>query len=186
MDNDPKPLSKESAWYCIRTQTKREHLAAKSLDQLDNVRSFCPRLRYRKATRRGKVWWVEAMFPGYIFAFFSRQNSERNVIHTPGVLKMLKFGDHVPELPPTFITDLIQEMNKQEETDNDTLTLQPTVHQGDEVEVAHGALQGFQGKVVEILPALERVKILVEFLGNPQVIDTDLFSLILPSKPIPD
>jgi len=61
------------AWYCVRTQTKREHLAAKSLKQLEGVEAFCPRLKYRKATRRGKIWWIEAMFPGYIFAFFARK-----------------------------------------------------------------------------------------------------------------
>ncbi|MCP5538021.1 MAG: hypothetical protein H7A51_17535 [Akkermansiaceae bacterium] len=176
----------DPAWYCVRTQTKREHLAARSLRQLDGVESFCPRLRYRKATRRGKVWWVEAMFPGYIFAFFSRFENERQVVHTHGVMKLLKFGDYIPEIPATFIAELYKQMQDQEDGDNDMLTLEPTINKGDEVEIAHGALQGFQGKVVEVLPAHERVKILIEFLGNPQIVDADLFSLILPSKPIPE
>ena len=177
--------NEEPAWYCIRTQTKREYLASKSLKQLEGVQSFCPRLRYRKATRRGKVWWVEAMFPGYIFAFFSRPKYERDVIHTHGVMSLLKFGNDVPEVPSTFIAELIQTLELQDQENEDTIT-QPTVKKNDEVEIAHGTLQGFQGKVVEVLPALERVKILVEFLGNQQVVETDLFSLILPDKPIPD
>ncbi len=184
MDDELTSPSDQAAWYCVRTKTKREYVAARSLAQLDGVQSFCPRLRYRKATRRGKIWWVEAMFPGYIFAFFSRLERERDVVHTHGVMKLLRFGDHIPEIPTTFIAELIQQMENQEE--DDMLTLQPTVKEGDEVEVAHGALQGFQGKVVEILPAAERVKILIEFLGNRQVVETDLFSLILPSRPIPD
>ena len=61
-----------------------------------------------------------------------------------------------------------------------------TVSAGDEVEIAHGALQGFQGTVVEVLPSQERIKLLVEFLGNQQVLETDLFSLLLPNKPIPE
>jgi len=186
MDEELNLPSDEPAWYCIRTQTKREHLAAKSLAQLENVQSFCPRLRYRKATRRGKVWWVEAMFPGYIFAFFSRRASERDIVHTRGVMKLLKFGDYVPEVPATFIAELLLQMESQDEAEDDMLTLQPTVSKGDEVEVAHGALQGFQGQVVDILPALERVKILIEFLGNTQLVEIDLFSLILQNRPIPD
>ena len=186
MEEEPTLASDEPAWYCVRTQTKRENLAAKSLAQLEHVQSFCPRLRYRKATRRGKVWWVEAMFPGYIFAFFSRRASEREIVHTRGVMKLLKFGNHVPEVPSTFIAELLHQMESQEETENDMLTLKPTVSKGDEVEVAHGALQGFQGQVVDVLPALERVKILVEFLGNDQLVDIDLFSLILQDRPIPD
>lgn len=186
MEQKPTLTGEDPAWYCVRTQSKREHLAAKSLTQLEGIQTFCPRLKYRKATRRGKVWWVEAMFPGYIFAFFSRNEHEREVVHTPGVMKLLRFGDFVPEIPATFIAELIRQMQEQGDNAEDTLTLQPTVREGDEVEVAHGALEGYQGKVIEILPAIERVKILIEFLGNQQVVETDLFSLILPSKPIPE
>lgn len=172
------------AWYCVRTQTKREHLAAKSLNQLEGIQAFCPRLKYRKATRRGKIWWVEAMFPGYIFAFFSHKESERIVIHTHGVMKLLKFGNYIPEISATFIAELIQQMEVNGE--EDALVLQPTVKTGDEVEIAHGAMQGIQGKVVEILPSSERVKLLIEFLGSTQIVDTDLYSLLLPDKPLPE
>ena len=185
MQEEPTLPSDEPAWYCVRTKTKQEYLAAKSLAELGNVQSFCPRLRYRKATKRGKVWWVEAMFPGYIFAFFSRRASERDIVHARGVMKLLKFGNDAPEVPATFIADLLQQMQNQDQIEDDMLTLHPTVSKGDEVEVAHGALQGFQGQVVDVLPALERVKILVEFLGNDHLVEIDLFSLILQNKPIP-
>jgi len=174
------------AWYCVRTQTKREHLAAKSLKQLEYIEAFCPRLKYRKATRRGKVWWVEAMFPGYIFAFFSRKQSERQVIHTHGVMKLLKFGNYVPEISATFIAELIRQMEEEDSNEDDTLILQPTVKEGDEVEIAHGSMQGIQGKVIEVLPSKERVRLLIEFLGNDHVVDADLFSLLLPNKPLPE
>ena len=178
--------SEDHAWYCIRTKPKREHIAAKSMEQLEGVRSFCPRLRYRKATRRGKVWWVEAMFPGYVFAFFSRAENERNIVHTHGVMTILKFGDYVPEIPGSFIAELNAQMQQFKEGDEDTMTLEPAVTEGDEVEIAHGAFQGFQGTVIEVLPAQERVKLLTEFLGNQQVVETDLLSLLLPNKPIPE
>lgn len=188
MDQEPRlqPGDEGPAWFCLRTKPKQEHMAARSLACLEGVEPFCPRLRYRKATRRGKVWWVEAMFPGYIFAFFSRHENERAVVHTHGVMKLLKFGNHVPEISPDFIAELIAQMRDQEEGEADMLTVEPNVSEGDEVEVAHGALQGFQGTVVQVLPAHERVRLLVEFLGKPQVIETDLLSLLLPNKPIPE
>lgn len=178
--------SEDHAWYCIRTKPKREHIAAKAMSQLEGVQSFCPRLRYRKATRRGKVWWVEAMFPGYVFAFFSRNQNERNIVHTHGVMTILKFGDYVPEIPGTFIADLHQQMQELCEDTEDIMTLEPAVSEGDEVEIAHGAFQGFQGTVIEVIPAQERVKLLTEFLGNRQVVETDLLSLLLPNKPVPE
>ena len=174
------------AWYCVRTKPKREHIAARALNQIEGVQSFCPRLRYRKATRRGKVWWVEAMFPGYIFGFFSREQNERNVVHTHGVMTILKFGDYMPEIPSSFIADLTQQMQELNEGDDDIMTLEPSVNEGDEVEIAHGAFQGFQGIVIEVMPAQERVKLLTEFLGNRQVVETDLLSLLLPNKPVPE
>ena len=67
----------EAAWYVLRTQTKRESLAAASLREMGGIEVLSPRLRYRKVTRRGKVWWVEAMFPGYILARFSLEEQER-------------------------------------------------------------------------------------------------------------
>lgn len=186
IDQVATPDSEDHAWYCIRTKPKREHIAARAMEQLEGVRSFCPRLRYRKATRRGKVWWVEAMFPGYVFAFFSRAENERNIVHTHGVMTMLKFGDYVPEIPGSFIAELNEQMQQFKEGEEDTMTLEPAVNVGDDVEIAHGAFQGFQGTVIEVLPAQERVKLLTEFLGNQQIVETDLLSLLLPNKPIPE
>jgi transcription antitermination factor NusG len=56
---------------------------------------------------------------------------------------------------------------------------------GDEVEVAHGPLQGMRGTIISVIPATERVKILLDFLGQPQAVDVDLFSLLLPRRPLP-
>ena len=186
LDSDTSSDSDHYAWYCVRTKPKREHIAARAMNQIEGVQSFCPRLRYRKATRRGKVWWVEAMFPGYIFGFFSREQNERNIVHTHGVMTILKFGDYMPEIPSSFIADLTQQMQELNEGDDDIMTLEPTVSEGDEVEIAHGAFQGFQGTVIEVMPALERVKLLTEFLGNRHVVETDLLSLLLPNKPVPE
>jgi hypothetical protein len=42
-----------------------------------------------------------------------------------------------------------------------------------------------RGVVVAIAPAAERVKILMDFLGQPHAVDMDLFSILLPRRPIP-
>jgi len=185
-DNSLSPNTEnQPAWYCVRTQTKREHLAAKSLRQLEGVQVFCPRLRYKKATRRGKVWWVEAMFPGYIFAHFSRIKHERIIIHTHGVMSLLKFGSIVPSISSHLIDEIKKLVHDQNAEDGELLTLCPQIQLGDEVEFANGAMQGITGEVIEVLPASERVRLLIDFLGNPHVIDTDIYSLLLPEKPTP-
>ncbi len=174
-------------WYCVKTQTKREHIAAGHLRELEGVEVFCPRLRYRKATRRGKVWWIEALFPGYVLAKFQLVDNGRAVTYTTGVRGLVKFGTEVPPVAEEFVEALRQEIvnNMGGEGIEDTLTVGPQVEAGEEVEIASGPLGGFQGKIVSVLPGKERVKVLLEFLGQPQVIEMDLFSLLLPRKPLP-
>ncbi|HEY1123897.1 MAG TPA: transcription termination/antitermination NusG family protein [Haloferula sp.] len=177
------PPPSEAAWYCLKTQTKREAIAAAHLRELEGVEVFCPLLRYRKATRRGKVWWVEALFPGYLLARFHLRTDERAVMYSQGVRGLVRFGEKVPEVPDDFVELLRQEVAKQGE--KEVLTVVPRIAEGEEVELAHGPLGGVKATVVEVLPARERVRVLLEFLGREQVVEVDLFSLLLPRKPLP-
>lgn len=177
----------EKAWYCVKAQPKREHFAARHLRELEEIDVFCPRLRYRKATRRGKVWWVEALFPGYLLAQFVLRDMERLVVYSQGVRGLVRFGSRVPTVAPSFVERLRSELADlhDEEADAETLTVRPRVEMGEEVEIASGPLGGFRGQVVSILPSRDRVRVLLDFLGQPQVVDVDLFSLLLPRKPLP-
>lgn len=171
------------AWYCVKTQTKREAIAATHLRELEGVEIFCPMLRYRKATRRGKVWWVEAFFPGYLLARFDLERDERAVKYCQGVRGLVHFGDFVPSVPEEFVVSLREEVARQGE--KEVITVAPRITAGEEVELAHGPLGGAKGTVVEVLPARERVRVLLEFLGREQIIEVDLFTLLLPRKPLP-
>jgi len=172
-------------WFCVRTQTKREHIAAQHLRELETVEVFCPRLRYRKATRRGKIWWVEPLFPGYLLAKFQLSEMERAVAFCQGVRGLVRFGTEIPAIPESFVESLKREIRERPEGDEELLSVAPVIQIGDEVEVAHGPLQGMRGTIVAVATATERVKILLEFLGQPQSIDIDLFSILLPRKPLP-
>lgn len=179
----PDPSSPE--WFCVRTQTKREHIAANHLREIEGVEVFCPRLRYRKATRRGKIWWVEPLFPGYLLAKFDLSEMERAVTFCQGVRGLVRFGSKIPAVPPAFVETLRQEVRGRAESDGEMFSVSPVIEAGDEVEIAHGPLQGMRGTIVSVAPAAERVKILLEFLGQPHAVDVDLFSILLPRRPTP-
>lgn len=174
----------EPAWYCVRAQTKREHIAAEHLRAVEGVEVFCPRLRYRKATRRGTVWWLEPLFPGYLLAKFVMVESDRAVTFCQGVRGLVRFGPDIPSIQESFV-EAIRREYLANDAGSEVLTVVPKLENGDEVEVAHGPLAGMSGVVVAIAPAAERVKILLEFLGQPQVVDIDLFSILLPHRPVP-
>jgi transcriptional antiterminator RfaH len=177
-DNSPQ-------WFCVRTQTKREHIAAGHLRDLEGIEVFCPRLRYRKATRRGKIWWMEPLFPGYLLAKFSLAEMERAVTFCQGVRGLVRFGAEIPPVPESFVESLRREIRNRPEGEEELLSVSPVIQVGEEVEIAHGPLQGMRGTIVSVAPAAERVKILLEFLGQPHAIDVDLFSILLPGRPIP-
>ncbi len=172
------------AWYCVRTPTKREHFAAAHLRALEEVEVLCPRLRYRKATRRGKVWWVEALFPGYLLARFDLVHNGRAVRYAQGVSGLVHFRDQVPEVPERFIAELRRVLQERADDEEEMVTVQPVIEAGDEVEIAHGPLRGLRGPVTQVRPAAERVRVLLEFLGGEREVDFDLFSILLPGRPM--
>ncbi len=182
--SDPEP--NVSKWFCVRTQTKREHIAAKHLRELEEIEVFCPRIKYRKATRRGKVWWLEPLFPGYVLAKFDLLDMERAVTFCQGVRGLVRFGTEIPDVPASFVLSLIEQVKNQAEDDEELITVAPAVGIGDEVEVATGPFQGMKGTIQSVACRAERVKVLLEFLGQTHPVDLDLFSILLPTKPIPD
>jgi transcriptional antiterminator RfaH len=180
----PGEAGAQGAWYCVRTPTKREHIAAARLRHLEGVEVLCPRLRYRKATRRGKIWWVEALFPGYLLARFDLSAMGRAVRYAQGVRGLVHFKDQVPEVPEDFVNELVREIRERSEGDEpETVTVHPSVEAGEEVEIAHGPFQGFRGPVTRVLSGAERVRVLLDFLGGEREVDFDLFSILLPGRP---
>ncbi len=108
---------------------------------------------------------------------------DRAVTYCHGVTGLVRFGTEVPPVPDMFVRALREEVARSGE--EDTLVVAPRVAAGEEVELAHGPLGGSRGMVLEVLHAKERVRVLLEFLGREQVVEVDLFSLLLPRKPLP-
>ena len=171
--------------YVLRTQLKRERLAAANLRHLEGVEVFLPRLRYQKTTRRGRVWWVEPLFPGYLLAKFSYLELSRAVTYTAGVSRIVTFGDDTPAVPDQFVEDLQTEVARHQ-TDDEEIVVNWKVEVGDEVELAEGPFKGMEGRVVEVRPGAERVSLLLEFLGESKPVEVSLYSLILANPDIPE
>ena len=148
-------------WFCLKAVPKHEHLAAASLRKNLSLECFAPRIRFRKSTRRGPVWFTEAMFPSYLFARFVYAANHRQVQHMAGVSTIVRFGDQIAALPDATILALRHASN-----DEETFVIEPEVRVGDEVRIATGAFHGLEAVVTQVLPAKERVKVLLEFLGR--------------------
>jgi transcriptional antiterminator RfaH len=60
------------------------------------------------------------------------------------------------------------------------VTLDPEIKVGQEVKIAHGPLQGLEVLVTQLLPASERVRVLLEFLGRSLQMEVSRETLIQP------
>lgn len=154
-------LLDELVWFCLKTQPKREHLAAIALRRQFGIECFSPRLRFRKMTTRGPVWFVEAMFPGYLFAKFVYSEQHRAVEASHGVSGIVHFGDRLATLPENIVVGLQSTVGAEE-----VVTIDSSIKIGQAVQVIEGPFRGLEVVVTCLLPAKERVRVLFEFLGR--------------------
>jgi transcriptional antiterminator RfaH len=153
--------STEPAWYCLRSRPKQEHIAAAHLRMLESVTVFCPRIRFKRKTRQGIVWVTEAMFPGYLFARFALAEMHRKVSYAHGVSGIVRFADRYPTIEDRALAQL------QELTDlGEVREFSYELSQGDQVKIVEGAFVGLEAVVSRVLPAKQRVMVLIDFLGR--------------------
>src|SRR5882672_7539166 len=163
----------EPVWACIRTHPKHEHIAAAQLSHVPGVEVFNPQLRLERQTRRGRMRSTESLFVNYLFARFAIETKLERVRYTPSVKTVLQFGERIATIPDAVIQDLRQTLL---ENANTVFTDAPL--EGDEAEISNGPFQGEKGIIVRVLPARDRVEILLDVLGRPLPTEFRLSTII--------
>ena len=101
------------------------------------------------------------MFPGYLFAQFLYRLHHRRVEHSSGIQCIVHFGDYIATIDPDTVAALQQRAGEEE-----MVTIDPEIQVGQSVRIAEGPFQGLEALVTRLLPARERVRVLLEFLGR--------------------
>jgi len=153
----------DMCWFCLRVAPKQEYVAITHLRIVHQVEIFCPRIRFQKATRMGRRWYSEALFPSYLFGRFDYLTQHRAVQYCPGVSSIVHFGGKVIPVPKQAIEDLFAAIP---EGAREIITILPEVRPGQEVQMVEGAFAGLKAVVSRIMPARQRVAVLLEFLGR--------------------
>jgi transcriptional antiterminator RfaH len=162
----------EAAWFCVRTQPRREPLASRMLPYLNRVKVFFPRVFYSQRTRRGIRKKQEALFPGYLFAHFSPEGVQQ-VNYTMGVASVVRRGRgnerELAEVPAAVMEELFLLS-----PDGNMRLDDPQFKIGQKIRVIAGVFAGEEGEIVRLAPAKKRVAVLMEFLGQPHAIEIPL------------
>lgn len=161
-------------WYCARTQPKHEHIAAANLAKRLGLEVFNPRLRLERATRRGVVRVIEPLFPCYIFVRCRLVEASDPIRYITGVSSLVHFGHRVATVPDEVVEDLRQCFPCGE-----PMEVEDKLQPGMDVTVSEGAFLGSHGVVIRVLPARQRVQILLDFLGRTTVAEVDRRTLIV-------
>lgn len=169
LENVLSSADEDISWFCVRSRTKEEHIATASLRRLEGMEVVNPRIRFRRPTARGPVWVTESMFPGYVFARFNLRQSLDVVRYAFGVAGVVHFGIFWPIVPDDVIEGIRAVVG-----DEEVRLVEPALKVGDEVEVAAGSFAGFRGIVTRIMPARDRVAVLLEFLGRQTTVELPL------------
>ncbi len=166
-------LSEELAWFCIHTSPKQESKVATLLQREVGALVFAPKIRFRRGRAGRPIWWTEALFPGYVFARFEYLRQHRQIRALPGVSTIVHFGKNPAAVPEQTLAQLRESIG-----DGDTLVVAGTAAPASEVVVVSGPLRGLQLLVTRVLPARERIAVLLEILGMEREVEVDAKSVV--------
>ncbi|VVM07660.1 Transcription antitermination protein RfaH [Methylacidimicrobium cyclopophantes] len=155
------PPPGERLWFCLRAQPKRERIAYESLLRLGGVEALLPLIRYSRLRKGKRVWAIEPLFPGYLFARFEPLLRLNAVRYAQGVAKVVHFGGRYPLIPPGAADELRKLLGPE-----NLITLDSSLEPGMEVQIGAGPLCGLHAIIREFLPGKERVRILLNWLGR--------------------
>ena len=161
------------AWFCIRSQPKHEHIAAAHLKKEVGIEVYLPRIRFKRATRRGPVWFTEALFPSYFFARFELAADLRSVCHARGVRGVVHFGHRWPMIPDAVVEEMRATVGPEE-----VHVIREDLRPGENVQIAGGVFHGLRAVVTRVMPSQERAAVFLEFLGRQTTVELALESII--------
>jgi len=162
-------------WYVIYSKPHKEEQVRLHLG-LKGIESFFPRLQLPGSSANKKG--IAALFPNYLFVRIHLASEAQHVIWSPGVKRIVSFGE-----TPIPLEEGIIHFLKERADSEGIIRARSKLAAGQQVEISGGPFNGFigiienppnaQGRVKILLKLLSRqisVKLGVEFIKNQSVV----------------
>lgn len=145
-------------WYVVYSKPHKEeqarfHLRAKGVDV------FFPRLDVTGAATNRKR--IIPLFPNYLFVRIELEAEAHRVMWSPGVKRIVSFGEQPVPLDGYIVDFLQQQMS----TDG-TIKARSRLRSGQEVEICGGPFDGLLGIIQDPPDAKGRVRVLLKLLSR--------------------
>lgn len=164
-------------WFCLHTAPRQENKVSQFLQRELGLEVFAPRIRFRRMRAGQPLWTTEALFPGYLFTRFDYLERRRQINALPGVSTIVHFGDKPAPVSEQIIAELRALV-----ADNETLQVETEPQPGSEVVIAAGPMRGLRVLVTRVMPARQRIAVLLELLGDTREVEIET-ARVFPADP---
>ena len=152
-------------WYALTVQYQHERQTEKAL-QSKGLKTLVPVYRSQRQWS-DRVKDIELpLFAGYVLCQFDL-NERIPVLDTPGVFKIVRFGEAVVALDDVEVAGIQRAVASKL-----PLAPWPYLKAGDRVKVEYGSMRGIEGKLLRTKDAL-RLVISVELLQRSIAVEVD-------------
>lgn len=125
---------------------------------------FLPMIRVNPVNPRASR--ERAYFPNYLFACVDLDVIGLSALQwTPGLRRLVQFGDEPASVPQNLIIELKRQLNEIRAAGGQVFE---GLKEGDSIRVTSGPFEGYRGVFEERLSGADRVRILLELIGDLQ------------------
>jgi transcription antitermination factor NusG len=156
-------------WYALRSKPRKEDTVWTQLN-IRGIENYYPRLRVHPVNPRSRK--VKPYFPGYIFIRVDLEDVGLSFFRwMPHTLGLVAFGGEPAQVPENLIHAIRKRINEINEAGGEQLDGLKT---GDKIRIQAGPFSGFEGIFDIRLPGKERVRVLLNLLGQSRQVPLEL------------
>jgi transcription antitermination factor NusG len=158
-------------WYALRSKPRKEEVVWRQLHN-QGYEVFYPRLRVQPVNPRSRK--VKPYFPGYLFVYVDLDEVGHSVFQwMPHSIGLVAFGNEPAGVPENLILAIRKRVEEIAAAGGEVFHgLQP----GDTVQISDGPFRGYEAIFDARLPGNERVRVLLELIGNQRRVPVELRS----------
>jgi transcription antitermination factor NusG len=158
-------------WYALRSKPRKEDILWRQV-HTRGFDAFYPRLRVNPVNPRSRK--LRPYFPGYLFVYADLEVVGLSIFQwMPHSIGLVSFGGEPAIVPENLIYAIKKRVEEIAEAGGE---LFDGLHPGDVVRISDGPFRGYEAIFDARLPGTERVRVLLELLGNQRRVPLELKS----------
>jgi transcription antitermination factor NusG len=156
-------------WYALRSKPRKEDIVWRQA-RSQGFETFFPRLKVNPVNPRARK--LVPYFPGYLFVHVNLEEVGLSVFQwMPHSTGLVSFGGEPAYVPDHLIYELQKHVLELKDAGGEVFL---GLKQGDRVLIEDGPFKGYEAIFDVRLPGTERVRVLLEMLGNQRNIPIEL------------